>query len=208
MPTAFTTETDRDDAASDRDGFLVGNPVVETLAVMLLVSLVGWAGTVVGLIGLFVLAPPVHTPPWSLLTSVYAHAGPGHLLSNALLVVIAGGLVARTTTRLRFHAFFLATGVLAGLTQVWLGGLLGRPVAVLGASGAAFALVGYLLASNPLSTGLLDRLGLSPRVVVVIVAAVAGGLTLAFSPVGSALVAHFTGAVLGLFAGRIRLLRV
>lgn len=187
---------------------LLGNPVVETLAAMAVVSALTWVGSLVGLVGLFALAPPVHRPPWGLLTSVYAHAGPGHLLSNAVVVALAGGLLARATTRLRFHAFFVATGVLAGLAQVWVGGLLGRTGAVLGASGAAFALVGYLLAANPVSAGVFDRLRLPPRVVVVVVALVAAGLTVAFSPAGSALVAHFSGALLGLLAGRLGLLRV
>ncbi|QLG29560.1 rhomboid family intramembrane serine protease [Halorarum halophilum] len=175
---------------------------------MLVVSVLTWAGTLVGLAGLFVLAPPILSPPWGLLTSVYAHAGPGHLLANAVVVAVAGSLVARRTTRFRFHGFFLVTGVLAGVAQVWVGGLLGRSVAVLGASGAAFALVGYVLVANPASAALLERVSVPPRVAAAVVAVAAAGLTLAFSPAGSALVAHFVGTVLGLVAGRLRLLRV
>lgn len=175
---------------------------------MLVVSVLSWTASVVGLFGFFVLAPPVLSPPWALVTSVYAHVGPAHLLSNAIVVAVAGGLVSLSTTRLRFHAFFLTTGVVAGFTQVWVAGVFGPPTGVLGASGAAFALVGYVFAANPVSTALLDGLGVSPRGVVLIVAVVAGGLTLLFSAPGSALVAHLTGAVLGLLAGRMKLLRV
>ncbi|EJN59375.1 hypothetical protein HSB1_27960 [Halogranum salarium B-1] len=187
---------------------VTGNPVVQTLTAMVVVSLLTWAASFVGLVGLFVLAPPVLSPPWSLVTSVYAHSGPGHLLSNAVVVALAGSLVAYSTTRLRFHAFFVTTGVLAGLAHVWVGGLFGPATGVLGASGAAFALVGYVITANPVSTTVLDRLRLPPRVLVVIVAVVAGGLTLLFSAPGSALIAHLTGAVLGLLAGRVQLLRV
>lgn len=206
--TAEYTAGSADDETGAHRSARRGSPVLETLAAMLVVSLLTWAGTLVGLAGLFVLAPPVLSPPWGLLTSVYAHAGPGHLLANAVVVAVAGGLVARRTTRLRFHGFFLATGALAGVAQVWLGGLLGRPSAVLGASGAAFALVGYVLVANPASAALLDRVSVPPRVAAAVVAVAATGLTLAFSPAGSALVAHFVGTVLGLLAGRFRLLRV
>jgi membrane associated rhomboid family serine protease len=175
---------------------------------MVVVSLLTWAASLVGLVGLFALSPPVFIPPWTLVTSVYAHAGPAHLLSNAVVVALAGSLVSLSTTRLRFHAFFLTTGVLSGLAQVWLTSLVGPSTGVLGASGAAFALVGYVITANPVSATVFDRLRLPPRVVVVVVAIVAGGLTLLFSAPGSALIAHLTGAILGLLAGRIQLLRV
>ncbi|MFC6734011.1 rhomboid family intramembrane serine protease [Haladaptatus sp. DYSN1] len=185
-----------------------GNPVVETLVAMTVVTFLTWVSFFTGLGGLFVLAQPLLNPPWALVTSVYAHAGVGHLISNAIIVVLAGSLVAWSTTRLRFHAFFVTTGALAGVAEVLISGLLGQPTAVLGASGAAFALVGYVLAANPASTVLFDRLNLPPRVLVVLVAAAGLVLTFLFSAPGSALIAHLMGAMLGLVAGRMRLLRV
>ncbi|MFC6993580.1 rhomboid family intramembrane serine protease [Haladaptatus sp. GCM10025707] len=185
-----------------------GNPVVETLVAMTVVTFLTWVSFFTGLGGLFVLAQPLLNPPWALVTSVYAHAGVGHLISNAVIVILAGSLVAWSTTRLRFHAFFVTTGALAGVAEVLISGLLGQPTAVLGASGAAFALVGYVLAANPASTVLFDRLNLPPRVLVVLVAAAGLVLTFLFSAPGSALIAHLTGAMLGLVAGRMRLLRV
>lgn len=175
---------------------------------MTAVSLLSWLGQIVGFVEAFVLAPPLLDPLWALPASVYAHIGVAHLLSNALVVVIAGGIVARSTTRTRFHVFFLTTGVAAGVVQVWIGSLVGPPPAVLGASGATFALVGYVLASNPASALLFDRIRIPLRAAVLIVSAVAVGLTLAFSAPGSALVAHLFGATLGLVTGRFRLLRV
>lgn len=185
---------------------VVGNPVVQTLAAMLVVSLLTWTSSLIGLVGMFVLAPPVLFPPWALVTSVYAHASLTHLLSNAIVVAVAGSFVAWSTTRLRFHAFFVTTGTLAGVAQVWAGELLGMPTAVLGASGAALALVGYLITANPASVALFDSLRLSPRIVALVAAVIAIGLTVTFSAPGSALVAHFTGATLGLLAGRTQLL--
>ncbi|ADQ69000.1 hypothetical protein C499_06550 [Halogeometricum borinquense DSM 11551] len=189
-----------------RSNLIFGNPVAETLLAMLFVSVLTWTVSFIGLVGLFALAPPVLAPPWTLVTSVYAHVGPGHLLSNAVIVLLAGTLVSMSTTRLRFHAFFVGTGALAGLAHVWLAGLFGVPSAVLGSSGAAFALVGYVLAANPASSAILDRLRLSSRAVIAIVAIVALVLTVLFSAPGSALIAHFTGAVMGLIAGRLQLL--
>ncbi|UIP00619.1 rhomboid family intramembrane serine protease [Halobaculum sp. CBA1158] len=189
-------------------------PVAETLTAMAVASV---AFRVVDAVAaplaaaLFVLSTPT-LAPWTLATSVYAHAGVGHLFGNAVLVVVAGVPIAAGTTRARFHAFVLATGALAGVAQVWIGGLLApATVGVLGTSGAAFALAGYVAAANPAAGAagrLIERLGASPRAVVFVVALLALAVTLAFSPPGSALVAHFVGLTLGIAAGSVRLLRV
>lgn len=173
---------------------------------MVVVSAAFWGVRLVGLAlgGLFVLTPAVR--PWTLVTSVYTHAGLAHLLANAAVVALVGPAVAYGTTRLRFHAFFVATGALAGLAQVWIGDLVGPAAGVVGASGATFALVGYLLAANPASAALLDRLRLPSRAVAVAVAGAALLVTLLWSAPGSALIAHFTGATLGLVAGRLGVL--
>jgi len=188
-------------------------PVVETIGAMIAVSVGYWfIGSFARPLAafLFVLSPPASVHPWTLATSVYAHAGLGHLLSNALVVVVAGVPVAASTTRTRFHAFVLVTGALSGLAQIWVSGLL-SPAGVLGISGAAFALVGYVAAANPAADALgrfAGRLGVPPRVVVLAVGALAVGVTLVLSPAGSALVAHLVGLLLGIVAGRMGLLRV
>jgi membrane associated rhomboid family serine protease len=158
--------------------------------------------------GLFVLAPPVEVRPWTLLASVYAHAGVGHLVSNAVVLVLVGFAVERVTTRWRFHAFFASVGMAAGLAQVTVSGLVGPGSAVLGASGAVFGLLGYLLTGNPVTDAVLGWLPLSGRARVVLLLLLALGVTLLTAAPGVALVAHFTGFVLGLLAGRVRLLSV
>jgi membrane associated rhomboid family serine protease len=122
--------------------------------------------------------------------------------------VVAGGLVALSTSSLRFHLFVLVTGVAAGVTQVAVFYVMGTPVAVLGASGATFALVGYVLTSNALSSAVTSWLQIPFAVVLVAAAFVAAALTIELSPPGSALLAHFVGAVLGLLAGHFRVLHV
>ncbi|GAB6879295.1 hypothetical protein JCM17823_15690 [Halorubrum gandharaense] len=179
---------------------------LETLAVVLLVGLVQLLLGLVGLGYAFALAAPLTTAPWTLATSVYAHGSTGHLLANAVGLLLVGPLVERHTTRTRFHAFVLTTGALAGAAQVTLGGLIGPAPSVLGLSGAVFALGGYLLAGNVASATLFDRLRLSGRAQLALFAAVAVLLTLVTAAPGVALIAHAVGAFLGLAAGRLRLL--
>lgn len=186
------------------------SPTVETLALFGVVYL---AQTVVGVVsqslafGLFVLAPPVSVRPWTLLVSVYAHAGVAHLVSNALVLAVVGLVVERVTTRWRFHAFFAGVGMAAGLAQVLVSDLVGPGTPVLGASGAVFGLLGYLLAGNPVTDAVLAWLPLSGRVRVALLLALAGGATLLTAGPRVALIAHFTGFALGLVAGRVHLLR-
>ncbi len=185
------------------------SPVLETLAVMLAVFALQVTLGVLGQAGaLAASATTVVAEPWTLATSVYAHAGPGHLVANAVALAVVGPLVARRTTRPRFHAFFVATGVLAVFAELSVGGLLGEPPVVLGASGAVFALVGYMLSGNALTSALLDRVGLSRRAKLVVLAVVVVGLTVVTGSSRAALVAHAAGLAVGLVSGRLGVLDV
>ena len=157
--------------------------------------------------GVFALTTPVLARPWTLVTSVYAHYGLGHLFANLVGLLVVGFVLERRTSPARFHAFFLATGVVAGLAQVWVSDLFGPPSAVLGASGAIFGLVGYVLAGNRVADSVLSHLPLSAEAQLVVFAVVAAGLTLLTSGPRVALVAHFTGLLIGLLTGRAHLLR-
>ncbi|AGB16999.1 putative membrane protein [Halovivax ruber XH-70] len=188
-----------------------GSPLVETLVIFAVVFVLQWIAALfsVGLMaGLFVLAPPLEANPWTIVTSVYAHENLGHLLSNSAALVLFGWPVARATTHLRFHAFFLATGAIAGITQVVGTGIVGVATPVLGASGAVFALMGYLLAGNRLSDGLASRVQVSPWVALGVFVVLAALITLATAAPRVALLAHFTGFLLGLVAGRVGVLDV
>lgn len=185
-------------------GRLAGSPTVQTLAVMAVVFVVQQVTALVGIMGFFfVLGPTFPLRPWSLVTSVYAHGGLVHLLSNALMLALVGLMVEQFTSRLRYHVFFVTTGMLSGLAQVT---ITGNPV--LGASGAIFAFLGYLVAGNPVSSSVLDSLRLSRRAQIAIFAVLAIIVTLLTGAPGVALVAHFTGFLLGLLAGRAGILRV
>lgn len=186
-----------------------GYPTVETLAIIVAVYVLqSVAGAIASATGLFVLSADVANRPWTLVTSVYAHANATHLVTNAVALALVGPLVSRRTTRLRFHAFFLGTGATAALAQVFVGGLVGTTAGVLGASGAIFALLGYLLSGNVVSSRLLDALAPTRFAQVVLFLAVAIGITLATGTARAALIAHAVGLLLGLFAGVANLLDV
>lgn len=181
------------------------SPTLRTLQILLGVFLVQLLARLLGLgPGLFALTLPFSVAPWTIVVSVYAHAGLLHLIGNAFALALFGLAVERVTTPGRFHLFFLATGALAGITQVTVSGLFGPPVAVIGASGAVFALLGYALTGNALAIGVLSRLSQRAQAgVFVLIAAVVTFIT---AGPGVALLAHFMGLVLGLLAGRLRLL--
>jgi len=202
------------------------SPILEILAVFVgvfaLQFLVGLLDTTSGL---FVLSRPLQENPWTVVTSVYAHANTGHLLSNAVALVLFGYAVAAATTRLRFHLFFIGTGMISGVAEILLSEFLADaplvsdtlglvPVVdatatggVLGASGAVFALLGYLLASNRLVAGLSAVADVPRWVSYVLFILLATVVTVATASQGVALIAHFTGLLLGLLAGWVNLLR-
>lgn len=192
------------------------SPTIETLAAFAAVFALQKAVALVDVAlagALFALQLPLEVRPWTIVTSVYAHGSVGHLLSNAVALAIVGFALERRTTRWRYHTFFVATGAAAGAFHVLFNrlllqaGLVARPTAVLGASGAVFALFGYVLAGNRLTGGILDRIGLDPRWQLVLFLGVATAVTLATAAPGVALAAHFFGFLLGLLAGQANVLR-
>ena|SRR5699024_5562244 len=182
---------------------LTRSPTVQTLIVMAVVFLFQTVLQPFQLVyhTLFVLGPTFPVRPWSLVTSIYSHAGLSHLLGNALVLVPVGLAVESFTSRIRYHAFFVLTGAIAGLTEVVLTGH-----GVLGASAAIFALLGYLVAGNPVSGSVLDSFDLGRRAQLAIFAALAVVVTFATGAPGVALIAHFAGFLLGLVGGRLGVL--
>ncbi|WP_459888546.1 rhomboid family intramembrane serine protease [Halostagnicola bangensis] len=192
-----------------------GSPILELVVVFLLVLVAQFVTELVGMMsGLFVLSTPISNDPWTIVTSVYAHNGIGHLVSNSIALVLFGWPIARATTRLRFHAFFLVTGAIAGVSQILvmsgimsISGIGGSAPGVLGASGAVFALLGYLIAGNRVSSGFASVIEVPRWVTYLVFFALAVIVTLTTLAPGVALIAHFTGFLVGLLAGRARVLR-
>lgn len=183
-----------------------------TLNLILLSAVVFLLQNVGGLLGAdpwgLALVWPLGVRPWALVTSVFAHATFSHLLTNMLALAVLGLLLERRTTDARFYAFFLLAGALSGIVQVGVSALVfGDRTAVLGASGAVFALLGYLLGGNRLADRAFAGVSVSARTQLVGFLLIAAVLTVATQSQRVALFAHFSGLVLGLVAGRTHLLR-
>jgi len=70
---------------------MAGRPTLTTLALCLAVFTVQTVISAVGIgAGAFALTLPLGHRPWTLATSVYAHGGVGHLLVNALALLVVG----------------------------------------------------------------------------------------------------------------------
>jgi membrane associated rhomboid family serine protease len=183
-------------------------PTLSTLALFAVVFAAQLVGTAVGIDpAVFALSLPLDSRSWTLVVSVYAHGNLTHLAANTLALAVVGPLVAYVTTPARFHAFFVTSGSIAGVAQVVVTAPFGG-AAVLGASGAIFALLGYVLVGNRASERVLSWLPIGRRGRLLLFGVLAGTVTLATAAPGVALVAHFTGFLLGVLAGRFRLLHV
>lgn len=184
---------------------LLTAPVFQTLSLMFLVTLTGLSigGPGQGLV-VVALDKPLLDPWWEPITATYGHVDWDHFLSNAVVIAIFGSAVAYTTTTLRFHMFFLTTGILSSMAHVFISNALSDfPTLILGSSGAGFALMGYVIALL-LSGGL--NWGGSRRVALLVIGGGAAVLAVLFSPPESAILSHFVGALLGLLAGWLHIL--
>ena len=153
---------------------------------------------------------PVGERPWTLVTSVFAHSTLPHLVSNLLALAVIGLLLERQTSPARFYAFFLTTGALSGIAEVAVAAALGAAFpAVVGASGAIFAMLGYLLSSNRLADRTFRGVAIPARAQLALFLVVAAVVTVFTLGQGRnvAIVAHFSGLLVGLLAGRSHLLR-
>ncbi len=102
---------------------------------------------------LFVLSSEHVFYVWTWVTSVFAHSRVSflHIVGNSIVLYFFGPLVERYVGSKKFAALFVVSGALAGLGHVGASLLLspGVPTAVLGASGAVFAVLGVLTVLNP-----------------------------------------------------------
>ena len=181
---------------------LLWNPVVQTLSIMSVVSIIGWTAFMGagGVIEPFVMTTPLNENPESLIIAIYSHSSPQHLISNAILIGLVGGIISFSSSWIRFHLFFILTGSLSGISQLVVMEYYGTAPPSLGASGAGFALLGYLVVANPIGDYL------SGKAIIGLVVIAASVLTIYFSASGSGILAHFSGAILGMIAGRFHLL--
>lgn len=88
---------------------------------------------------------------WTLITSMFMHAGLGHLFVNMISLLFVGSFTERLIGRKRFLWVYLGGGLFAGLFFVLVAYLTGSDLNVyaVGASGAIFALGGLLAVLTP-----------------------------------------------------------
>ena len=91
------------------------------------------------------IAPMIAAPYWStLLTSMFLHAGWGHLGGNMLFLWIFGDNIEHRVGHVRFIVFYLACGLAAGLAHIFFNS--NSAIPTVGASGAISGVLGgYLL---------------------------------------------------------------
>lgn len=99
-------------------------------------------------------------PAGTLVTALFVHADPGHLLGNLAYLLLFGFAVERALGSGRFLLLYLGCGALANLAAAWqLGGAAVSPV--IGSSGAVSAVIGAYLTLFPRAhMGILLPLGL------------------------------------------------
>lgn len=190
------------------------SPVVQTLALMTLVSLVSWSTSQAVSARFFILSTPVDRWPITIITSVYSHLNVDHLIGNAVIIAIAGWIINRKSSWLRFHLFFVTTGALSGVAYVvidrhidWSLAATPEVSAVVGASGAGFALIGYIVTSNTLGEGIVRHLPVGRVGTMAALLMAAAVIAVWQSPPGSAVIGHAAGLFLGMAAGPFHILR-
>jgi len=88
---------------------------------------------------------------WTFITSMFLHAGFFHLFANMLSLFFIGTLVEKILGKKRFFWFYIISGLLASLLFVLLALIFKMDLNTyaVGASGALFALIGFLMLITP-----------------------------------------------------------
>lgn len=97
---------------------------------------------------------------WTILTHMFIHGGPFHLLINMFVLFSLGGLSEKIIGRKRFFWFYIISGIFAGLLSTILPYLYGNTalgerifgqpdIFMVGASGAIFAIAGLFVILLP-----------------------------------------------------------
>jgi membrane associated rhomboid family serine protease len=152
--------------------------------------------------------PIINSDPWTIILNVYSHAGIGHLASNAIALVVLGFIVERVTNPVRFHLFFITTGIIAAFAEITFWFFMGTSSSVLGASGAIFALMGYAVIGNNLADSFIETLELGRTGTLILLAGLATLVTIATASEGVAIIAHATGFFIGAVSGYFKILHV
>jgi len=132
--------------------------------------------------------------PWTILTSMFVHAGVWHLITNMLTLYFFGGYLNRLIGERNFLIVYFVGGILGGILYI----LLAPPVSIaVGASGAVFAVGGALTALQPKLKVFIIPI---PVPIPLWIAVIGGFLIMSFNPL-VAWQAHLGGLIFGLATG-------
>ncbi|MCU1585929.1 MAG: hypothetical protein JWM49_2485 [Microbacteriaceae bacterium] len=129
------------------------------------------------------------TEPWRMITSIFVHLSILHLLFNMYSVYVFGPLLESMLGRWRFAALFLLAGFGGSVAVL----LVAPTIAVAGASGAIFGLLGAFFVIQ-------RHLGGSSRQLIVVIVL---NLVIGFVVPGIAWQAHVGGLIIGALVGFI-----
>ncbi|MFC2045551.1 rhomboid family intramembrane serine protease [Chloroflexota bacterium] len=135
--------------------------------------------------------------PWTLITSMFVHAGLWHIIFNMWTLYFFGTSLARLVGWGRFLIVYFCGGILGGIFYV----LLSSPYSLaIGASGAIFALGGALAVMRPNIKVIIFPI---PLPISLWIAVIGGFIILTLLSVSMAIAwqAHLGGMVFGLIAG-------
>lgn len=149
----------------------------------------------------FAMSLPLEQDVWTIISSVYSHAGLGHILSNTISLVIVGILFEQYVSDKKYHTFFLFSGVAAGIAQVVFSFVVSDMVGVIGASGSIYAMAGYVLMANDISQHVVEGIDFKKWQLALILTIISISITILTAAPNVALVAHAFGMILGLCIG-------
>ena len=132
--------------------------------------------------------------PWTIVTSMFVHAGFWHIFANMLTLFFFGTYLSRLVGNNKFLIVYFGGGILGSILYI----LLAPPLSVaVGASGAIFALAGALVVMRHRLRVFVFPI---PIPIPLWVAVIGGFVILSFLPF-VAWQAHLGGLIFGLIAG-------
>jgi membrane associated rhomboid family serine protease len=137
--------------------------------------------------------------PWTIITSMFAHADFFHIFSNMLVLFFFGRIVYKVMGGWRFLLVYFIGGIAGNLLYLWIGP---SSSIALGASGAVYAIAGTLVVLMPNMRVALW--GIIPMPLWIFAIVFLGLLSIPpFAGPNIAWQAHMGGLVVGLAAGLI-----
>lgn len=86
---------------------------------------------------------------WTWFISIFSHGSLVHLIVNSIVILSFGVTAEKILGQKKYLVFYLISGLAAGILYITLGLVIGQSVSIVGASGAASAIVGYLAVVRP-----------------------------------------------------------